>query len=238
VRGCVFTLMLGAIVIAFLVVVGLPALAGGVLTAGVSAAGLVADDTVVTVTSSPPTDLLGLHADTVRVTATSATFRGMRIGNLDLALGDVRILDRRAATIDGELRNVTVQGPGGRDLVIDRIVLLGGGDEITTTTLIAGEDAIALVVNAVEAELGVRPSSVRMVAPDRLVVEAGVTIGGRLAVTRSGNLVIRAEAGAAVSAPIVLLRGGEDVPILLTSVRVTERGGLELTGDLVMDPLG
>ena len=64
----------------FVVVVGLPVVAAGLVTAGLSAAGLVADDTTVTVSSDPPTDLLGLRADTVRVTATDATFRGLEIG--------------------------------------------------------------------------------------------------------------------------------------------------------------
>jgi hypothetical protein len=238
VRGCLFTLMLGAIVIAFLVIVGLPALAGAILKVGVSAAGLVADDTAVTVTSSPPTDLLGLHADTVRVTATDATFRGMRIGALDLALGDVRILDRSVAVVDGELRDVTILTPDGRDLAVETIALLGGGDQITTTTVISNREARSAVSAAVEAELGVRSSSVRLEAPDRLVIKAGVTITGRLAVTRAGNLVLRPDEPLQDGAPIVLLRGGEDIPIELTSVLVTDGGDLQLTGDLVVDLLG
>jgi hypothetical protein len=238
VRGCLFTLLLGGIVIAFLVVVGLPALAGGILTAGVSAAGLVADDTAVTVSSSPPTDLLGLHADTVRVTATDATFRGLQIGALDLALGDVGILDRTAVTVDGELRDVTIRTPDGRDVAVERIILLGGGEDITTTTVISNAEAEALLAVAIEAELGVRPSSVRLEAPDRVVIRAGVTVSGRLAVTRGGDLVVRAAGGLADGTPLVVLRGGEDLPITLTSVVVTAGGDLELTGGLVIDPLG
>ena len=80
-RGCLFTLLLGAIVIGLFVVVVLPAIAAGALTAGVEAAGLQSDDTIVTVSSDPPTDLLGLHADQVRIRATDATFRGLEIGS-------------------------------------------------------------------------------------------------------------------------------------------------------------
>ena len=78
-RGCLFTLLLGAVAIALLVTIGLPQVYAGVLTGALSAAGLHADDTTVHVASDPPTDLLGLHADTVTVTATDATFRGMRM---------------------------------------------------------------------------------------------------------------------------------------------------------------
>ena len=56
------------------------------VTAAVTAAGLQADDTTVTVSSDPPTDLIGLHADRVRVRATDATFRDLAIGELDLVL--------------------------------------------------------------------------------------------------------------------------------------------------------
>ena len=237
-RGCLFTLMLGAIVVAFIVIVGLPALAGAILTAGVSAAGLVADDTAVTVSSSPPTDLLGLHADTVRLTATDATFRGMRIGVLDLALGDVGILRRSVTVVDGELRDVTIRTPDGRDLVVESIALLGGGDDIATTTIISNQEAENVLSVAIEAALGVRPSSVRLDGPDRLVIRAGVTITGRLVVTRGGNLVLRPDRPLGDGAPIVLLRGGEDIPIALTSVLVTDAGDLQLTGDLVVDLLG
>ena len=66
-RGCLFTLLLGAVAIAFLVTVGLPVVAAGVITGGLAAAGLASDDTMVRVASDPPTDLLGLHADTVTV---------------------------------------------------------------------------------------------------------------------------------------------------------------------------
>ena len=125
-RGCLFTLLLGAIVVGFVIVVGLPAAAAGILTAGLSTAGLVADDTTVTVTSDPPTDLLGLRADRVRVTATDATFRGMEIGALDLALGDVRLLERTAGSVDGELTDVALTGAGGQRVTLERITLLGG----------------------------------------------------------------------------------------------------------------
>jgi hypothetical protein len=238
VRGCLFTLLLGAIVVVFIIVVGLPALAAGILTAGISAAGLVADDTTVTVSSSPPTDLLGLRADSVRVTATDATFRGMEIGALDLALGDVRILERTAGSVDGELREVTVQVARGEEITLDRITILGGGDAITTTTVIPNPEAEALIADAVEAQVGVRPSSVTLTAPDRITVKAGVTLNGRLAVNDAGDLVLRGDDPLTAGGAVVLVRGGEDLPIELTSVRVTAAGGLRLDGDLAMRILG
>lgn len=238
-RGCLFTLLLGGIIVGFLVVVGLPVAAAGILTAGLSAAGLVADDTTVTVSSDPPTDLLGLRADTVRVTATDATFRGLAIGSLDLALGDVAVLERSAGTVDGELRDVTVTGAGGRPVRLDRITLVGGADGITTTTVVPGAEVESLIADAIEDETGARPSSVALSGPDRVAVKAGgVTLAGRFAVTAGGDLVVRGGAGPLEGREIVLVHGGEDLPIELTSARVTSSGDLRLTGDLTVGILG
>ena len=213
--------------------------AAGLVTAGLSAAGLVADDTTVTVSSDPPTDLIGLRADTVRVTATDATFRGLEIGSMDLTLGGVAVLDRTAGTVDGELRDVTVSGTGGRRFTLDRITLQGGADGITTTTVVPGAAVEAMIADAVEAQAGVRPSSVELVAPDRVAVRvAGATLRGTFAVDDGGDLVIRGDDGFGGARELTLVRGGEDLPIELTSVRVTRDGALRLTGDLAVGILG
>jgi hypothetical protein len=239
VRGCLFTLLLGAIVGGFVIVVGLPAAAAGILTAGLSTAGLVADDTTVTVASDPPTDLLGLRADTVRVTATKATFRGMEIGALDLALGDVQVLERKAGSVDGELTNVTVTAAGGQRVTLEQITLLGGLDGITTTTVIPNGQAEHLIAAAVEAQTGRRPTSVTLRAPDRVSFTLGGTkVAGRFAVTPDGDLVVRGDPGLTQGREIVLVRGGDDLPIELTSVKVTASGSLRLTGDLSIGILG
>jgi hypothetical protein len=238
VRGCLFTLVLALAAGAVIVVVGLPAAASAVLTAGLTAAGLQAEDTTVTVSSDPPTDLVALHADTVRVRATDATFRGMAIGELDLQLGGVAILERTAASVDGELRDVTVE-VGDRPLTLARIMVLGTGDEVTTTTLVPNAAAEALIADAIADQAGVRPDSVRLQGPDELAVQAGpVTLRGRLAVVPGGDLVVRIVDGPVAGSAVVLVRGGRDLPIELTDVRVTDAGDVRLTGDLALGLLG
>jgi hypothetical protein len=238
-RGCLFTLLLGAIVVGFIVVVGLPAVAAGLLTAGLAGAGLNAADTTVTVNSDPPTDLLGLHADTVHVTATNATFRGLEIGSLDLTLGDVAVLERTAGAVDGELTDVTIHATGGEQVKLDRITLQGTTKGITTTTVVPNAEAEALIADAVEKQTGTRPSSVTLTAPDGLAVKVGgQTIKGTFAINGKGDLVVRGTTGAAAGTEIPLVRGGEDLPIELTSVKVTSDGGLRLTGNLSIGILG
>jgi hypothetical protein len=240
VRGCLFTLIFAVGVIAVLVVVGLPAVYAGVITAGVGAAGLQADDTTVKVSSNPPTDLLGLHADTVHLTASDATFQGMDIGELDLTLGDVAILDRTVGSVDGELRGVTVDGIGGDPLVLDRISVVGSGEQITATTVVPKDQAEALISDAVEDRTGIRPRDVRLTRPDELVIEAaaGIAIRGRLEVAAGGDLVMRVDDGPLAGTPVVLLEGGNGLPIELTTVRVTDDGDLRLSGDLAISLLG
>lgn len=238
-RGCLFTLLLGAIVIGFIVVVGLPAIAAGILTAGLSAAGLTAADTTVTVRSDPPTDLLGMHADTVHVTATHATFRGLEMGSLDVVLGDVTVLERSAGAIDGELTDVTIRTTGGQRVTLDRITIQGTTESITTTTVVPNAEAEALIADAVAAQTGTRPTSVTLSAPDGLTVRVGgQTLQGRFAINDKGDLVIRGTSGAIEGTEVALVRGGEDLPIELTSVTVTKGGGLRLTGDLAIGILG
>src|SRR3712207_6564173 len=130
-RGCLFTLLLAGVVGALVVVIGLPQVFAGLLTSGVTAAGLQADDTTVTVRSDPPTDLLGLHADVVRIRATDATYRELRIGALDVELRDVALGARTAGAVTGRLRDVTVATAGSRAVRLSSITIAGGADRVT-----------------------------------------------------------------------------------------------------------
>lgn len=235
-RGCLFTLVLGVVVLALIVVFGLPIAAASVLTAGVTANGLQADDTRVTVTSDPPTDLLFLHADEVRIRATDATFRDLRIGTLDVTLRDVAIVDRTAAGVDGRLDAVVVPDVGGREVRLTSIVLEGGRPASATTTL-AAADAEALIERAIAGELGARPSRVSLAAPDVLTVVVGVQLDGRLAVSGAGDLVVRMASGPLAGRPLTVVQA-DDFPIRLTSVTVTGRGELRLVGELTVGLLG
>jgi hypothetical protein len=237
-RGCLFTLLLGGVVIALIVVVGLPQVAAGAVTGALTAAGLEADDTTVTVSSDPPTDLIGLHADRVRIRATDATFRDMRIGALDLELSDVAILERTTGDVDGRLTDVTIENVGGRPVTLDAIVIGGGGDRLTATTVLPGDDAEALIADAIETRIGLRPTSVTLSGPNRLTIEAGLTIEGTLDVTPDGNLILLIPDSPLGGGEVVLLRGGEDLPIRLAGLVVTPEGDLRLAGDLSIGILG
>ena len=235
-RGCLFTIILAAVVVALIVVIGLPAIAAGLLTAGVKAAGLQANDITVNVTADPPWDLLGLHADRVRVRATSATFRGLQIGALDVTLLNVSIVDRTANGVAGRVTGVTLPNVAGQPLGLAAINLAGGGDQVTATTTVAAADAQALVASEIASVTGVTVplTAVHLVAPDKVVVKMAITLTAVLSVDASGNLV----ATAAGIPPVTLLRAGEDIPMKFTSVKVDAAGNLVLAGTLSVGLLG
>ena len=238
-RGCLFTLLLGVIAIALVVTVGIPAVAAGALTAGIRSAGLQADDLTVNVISEPPTDLLGLKADRVRVRATHATFRGLGIGGMDVTLLGVSLIDRTADAVTGRLTGVTVANVGGQPLDLAAVLLAGGGDTVTAQTTIPGAEATTLIGDAISTGLGVTPTSVRLVSPDRVVMRvAAQTVTARLSVNAGGDLVAVVEGGPLAATSTTLLHAGEDVPMRLTAVTVTPAGDLRLDGDLTIGLLG
>lgn len=238
-RGCLFTLLLGAVALALLVTLGLPPIAAGVLTGAVTAAGLQADDTTVIVSSDPPTDLLGLHADEVRITASDATFRDLRIGSLDITLYGVNLPARTADEVDGRLRNVSLVEGSQPSLALSSVRLTGAGDEVTASSSVPAADAEALVAGAVESAVGARPSSVTLTAPDQVRVRvSGLTVHGRLLVTRSGDLVADLLDGPSAGDRLTLLAASSEQLIRLTGVTVTGSGGLRLTGRLSVGLIG
>ncbi len=236
-RGCLFTLALAAVVITLVVFLGLPAVASGLVTAGLTAAGLQADDTTVSVHADPPTDLLTGTADRVVVHATDATFRGIRIGSLDIALEDVDVLDRTAGSVEGTLTDVTLPAETG-GARLRSVTLGGGGERLTVGTTMSKADAEALIADAIELRTGTRPTSVTLTAPDRLTVRAGgETMKGRFTAD-AGDLVVAITSGPGEGTEVVMLRGGDDLPMEISRARVTDTGGLRIEGVLAVGLLG
>jgi hypothetical protein len=238
-RGCLFTLLLGIVALALLVTLGLPAIAAGLLTGAVTAVGLQADDTTVTVSSDPPTDLLGLHADEVHITASDAAFRGVRIGSLDITLHDVNLPARTADEVDGRLRDVSLDDGSQPAIGLSSVRLSGGGESVTALSAVPAADARTLVADAVETAVGTRPSSITLTAPDKVRIRVGgVTVHGRLSVTGAGDLVADILDGPSAGDRITIISASSEDLIRLEGVTVTGSGGLRLTGMLAVGLLG
>lgn len=225
-RGCLLSIFL---LPALLLAVGwflLPTLAGGIVTAGLGFAGFAGSDQTVTVTADPPVELVGFHADRIRIRATNASFHELRADAIDVTLGDVALLDRRAGSVKGTLTGVRFTPATGPTVAITSVALAGSGSRMNATLTLSTADLRALASAAVRENAGAAPSKVTFGAPDRvtLVVE-GRTVAGRLVVDEDGGLVFRpTKSVPGFDGPVDLIRPGPGVPFRLRTVAVTSTG--------------
>jgi hypothetical protein len=235
VRGCLVTL-------AVLVLIGiaatwfaLPPVAGTLAQGALVAAGFNADEMTVTVSADPPPQLLTLRADEVRIQANNARYRGLEAGTVDVTLGDVRLADRTFGRIRGTLDLVTLDGDSGAaDLEIPHVALDGTGEEVRASLSVPASTVEALATAAVVKAVGIAPSSVVLVAPDRIRIEVGgVPIEARLALGPTGALTLVPPTGAPLVA-VPIFTPSADAPFTIGSVEVAN-GELVLVATL--DPV-
>jgi hypothetical protein len=226
VRGCLSVLVLGAVFLAGMIWFAGPPLASGLVTMALQASGLSAERVGVQVVADPPLELAAGRADRVAIRATGAQWRGVRFASLDVALGDVDLPARTAATVDGRLDGVELDTVRGQRVIAD-VTLEGSASAASTTIRIPAANVEAVASDAFEARFVVRPSSVGLVGPDSIRVElGGLTLSSRLSIDRDGAVVATANGEA-----IVLFTPNPVLPLRLSSLAVTS-AGLELHGTL------
>jgi hypothetical protein len=236
-RGCLFILAMGGVVLALVMTLAVPAFAASLIGASLNAAGLESDDTRVEVVGDGPLGLLGGTATTVRVQADNATFRNMAIASLDITLRNVSLISRTAEGLTGRLDGVVVPGDRGAagddGIRLRRIVLDGSTANVQVVALVDAAEVLVLVSDGVQDAIGLRPRDVRLDGADRLTIDLTLLqVRGSLAINEAGALVLRASEGPfAGIGGITLFEPGPSVPLRLSAVRVVP-GGLELTGRL------
>jgi hypothetical protein len=230
-RGCLTVLVTG---VAFLAILGwfvLAPLAGAVIATGLVASGLSGSGTTVEVSASPPYELLSLHADAVDIHSTDVTWRGLSASSLDLHLSRLDLGARTAAAVTGRLDGVSIPTAGGSTSV-ERMDLAGPSAAVKVLLTIDSQTATSLATHAVATAIGLDPTTVRLAAPDRVIV----TVGDRQAV---GTLTVAAGGEIVLTVPpfghATIADPSADVPIVLGSVTVTPAGQLVLGGTL--DPV-
>jgi hypothetical protein len=237
-RGCLWVIVLGVLVIVGGTWLAGPSVAGAIVHTGLTTGGIEADDLTVTVEAEPRWELLGGRADRIRITGTRARLRGMTVGRLDVDLREVGLVDRRAGRVRGRLDDVVVSNEavaGG--LTIVRIEL-AGGSPIEATVQVAEAEVSRLIADDIRAKLDRPPDEVALVTPDRLRIQVdALTLEGRLAVDATGSLVLRVDGAAGdLIGDIVLVEGGT-MPVELESASVRE-GRLVLVGALETGLIG
>lgn len=234
-RGCLFTLLLGVAVLVVGAWLLLPPLAAGVITAGLSAAGVQGSGTTVVVDASPPLELVVGRADSVHIGSTDVTWGDLRIGRLDLEARGVDLFARTTATLEGTLTSVRLVVAGGLDVDVASITIAGSSSAPTATLRIDAATVSRVATGAIETATGSRPERVALAAPDRVsVTVGGVTAAGRLLVDESGEVVV----SIAGQPPVVVVPSGPGNPFRFTRATVGTGGGIVLDAILAPGALG
>jgi len=227
-RGCLFTLLLGAVVIGALVVFALPRVLEGAIAASLTTAGFQARETSVRLEQDDPLALIGLKADRLTIDAVDARVGGLDAGSVNLVLEDVDLGSRTADAVTGRLGDVTTVSAGD-PIDIPEIRLEGDTTKLEAVASIDASDVEAIVKDRVTAALGEPPTSVRIEAPNVMTITVrGFPVTGTLLVDETGAL--RLSLSDPVSMDLVIL----EPKATLMDVRAVRVAGdrLVLEGDV------
>jgi hypothetical protein len=225
-RGCLFVLLAGVIVLVGAFWFAGPPLAGVVVGTTLTAAGLDADQVDVAVEADPPLRLAIGQADRVRIDARNVDWNGIRAARLVAEFGGVDLLGRTAKTAEGRLDDVVLERSGEDEPIVVQVAFGGPADAATTVVGVDPATAERLAIAAFEAETGTRPARAMLIAPDTVTFEAaGQSVSGRLEIAADGSL------RAATLLGTVVIVESDELPFELTDLSVGPTG-LELTGTL------
>ena len=237
-RGCLSFLLFVVVLVGLLAWFVLPAIAGPLVVASLTGAGLQGRDTRATVTADPPLELLLLRADRVHVQSTDVSLRGIRAAMLDINLTDVGFLERSFATIDGDLEGLTVTTAEGGSVSIPSVHITGSSSAARADFVVPTPLVISLAQDAAERATGRRPSAVSLKSPGVVSFDVGgATFDETLAINGSGDLLAEGGVGGAGLPSLVLVRATEIAPFTLQSVGV-EDAGVQLGGTVDLAAMG
>lgn len=214
-----------AALIALLVFVVIPVVAGPIISDLVRGAGVAGDDVEVSVDLLGP-GILGGRVPSVRLQADDLEVRSATIGRLDVTLSEVSATDRSFRSVSGTLWDVRVDGPGGRTVVLEVIDLEGPAEATRATGRLDRWESQALV-QAVAAQAGVTVDEITLGDGVLAIQQGGQTTQAQVHMT--GETLILETAGAA---PVVLLAPAPSGSWRLRDVRISPDG---ITLDLSVD---
>jgi hypothetical protein len=194
-RGCLFVVILAALVVSVVAWFGSPVLASTVISAALENAGYHAGSSTVTATSSPPPKLLLGRADRVEIAGTDVDFRTFHAASLSLVLTDVDVLARTADRIRGRIVGAELKTADGEPTTAD-VDIDGPADAAAATIVVDGPTVDRVVRAAFLDAFGVAVTATELVAPNTLRVSApGATVQGRLEVNAAGAIVLTTPLG-------------------------------------------
>lgn len=223
--GLIKFAVFSAALIALLVLVVIPVVAGPIISGLARDAGVVGDDVDVSVDLFGPSILTG-RAPSVRLQAEGVEVPRAVIGHLDVTLTDVSLSDRSFESVSGALQDVRVSGPGGVPITVQAIDLEGPAEATRATGRMDRPESEGLV-REIAAQAGVDVDDVSLGDGSLTIQHGGQTTEARLRV--AGDALILEAPGAD---PVVLMAPAPSESWRLSDVRVTPEG---MTVDLVVD---
>jgi hypothetical protein len=230
-RGCLFVVILAAVVLSAGAWFGSPVLASTVIAAALESSGYKAASSTVTATSNPPPKLLLGRADRVEIAGTDVDFRTFHAATLSLVLTDVDVVGRTAAHISGRITGAELRTADGTATTAD-VDIDGAADAAAATIVVDAATVDRVVKAAFRQRFSVTVTSTELVAPDTLRIHsAGATVEGRLLVDDSGAIALSTSLG---STPILTL--DPSFPLRLREVSVVA-GNLRVDATLDAEAL-
>lgn len=212
--GLVKFLVFSGLLIVVLVFLVVPVLAGPIASALISSS--LGGGSVQAEVHGEALGLVGGRAREVRLRGRDVATAGITIGNMDVKLGDVSLVDRSFRTVEGELRDVDLRGSGG-SATVSTISLSGPAERASASGRVTAAEAERLIGTALSGA-GVRASDVRLGDGTVRMRTGGREVEGKL----------RVEGGA-----LAFDSNGVTIPLLDAS----QTGPLDLD-DVAVDPDG
>jgi len=224
-RGIIKFLVFSTLLVALLVFIGVPLLAGPLLAGMARDAGLEGDGVEVSVNLLGP-GLFSGRASEVRVRAEDVTVPRAMIGRLDLTLHGVSPADRTFESVTGHLEDVRVSGPGGLSVMIRSVDLDGPAETTRARGELSAEDSEVLVAQ-VARDAGLTVDRVRLEAGGLLLIRGEQETQARFRVAGAALILETDDRQEVVVAPV------PSEPWRLETVSVTQDGlAIELTVDV------
>jgi hypothetical protein len=226
-RGCLFVLLLAAVVLGAVAWFGSGPIVTGVIGVGLQGAGYTAASTTISATADPPPRLLLGQADRVSITGSDVDWKALHADHLALTLSGVDLFARTADRIRGSIDGAQLDDGKGGIASAGSIELAGPTDAAVATITIEPADVRTAVTAAVSSRFNVQPTDVQLAAPDRIrIVTPNATIEGRLLIEPTGALAFSTPLGNAT-----MLSIDPAMPLRLTGAQVVD-GDLVLSGRL------
>ena len=222
-RGCLFIVLLGAVVLGSAAWFGSPFVASTVIQAALDGSGYRAASGTVRASSDPPPKLLLGRADRVEIEGSDVDFRTFHAAGLEVVLTDVDIVARTAGGISGRIDDAELRTTDGISAVAD-VTIDGTGRAAAATITVEAGTVDRIVRETFQREFGVTVTAVALDAPDVLRISAGTTtVEGRLDIDIAGAIALRTPLGSSA-----ILSLDPSLPLRFVAVGVTN-------GDLRID---